>query len=170
MNSQLSRALKKQFHKKMAAELPEFQKAGTELGGVIYRKHDAENGRYLFIFLEPNPKSDRFTLELAAATVPNFPFNLLPGEQEPPREVRYRIATFLEKKSDAWWNVNVSESPLPDFDAIMRTLEPEAIQNGLVKVPELVEDAFRQLQAVLPKFISTLPREQVAKGWSPLSR
>src|SRR5258708_324092 len=60
------------------------------------------------------------------------------------------------------------ESPLPDFDAIMRTFEPEAIQNGLVKVPELVEDAFRQLQAVLPKFISTLPREQVAKGWSPL--
>ena len=80
MNSELSRVLKKQFHKKMVAELPEFQKAGTELGGVIYRKHDAENGRYLFIFLEPNTKSDRFTLELAAATVPNFPFNLLPGE------------------------------------------------------------------------------------------
>src|SRR5262249_26433676 len=110
MNSQLSRVLKREFHNRMNARLPEFQEAGTEFGGVIYRKHDEDNGRYIFIFLEPDPKSDRFTLELASATSPNFPFNLLPGEQEPPREIRYRIRTFLEKKSDGWWNVNVSDS------------------------------------------------------------
>jgi hypothetical protein len=169
MNSELSRVLKKEFHKRMAADLPEFQKAGTESGGVIYRRHDVENSRYIFIFLEPNPKSDRFTLELATATVPKFPFNLLPGEQEPPREVRYRIRTFLEKKSDGWWNVNVSESQYPDLDAIMKTLQPEAIQKGLSKLPKLVEDAFKQLQSILPKFMATLPREEVVKGWSPLS-
>ena len=75
----------------MVAGLPEYQKIGREFGGVIYRKHDAENGRYLFIFLEPNPKSDRFTLELAVAPALNFPFNLLPGDHEPTGKARYRI-------------------------------------------------------------------------------
>ena len=154
----------------MVLGLPAFQKVGTESGGVVYRSHDSQNGRFLFVFLEPNPKSDRFTLELASTTIPSFPFSLLPGEQAPPREVRYRLGTFLKKKFDGWRDVNVSESRFPDLGSIMKTFEPEAIQRGLDKLPQLVDDAFQQLVSVLPEFISSLPKENVVKGWSPLVR
>ena len=63
----------------------------------------------------------------------------------------------------------MSQSQLPNFDEILKTFEPEAIQSGLAKLPGLVEDAFQQLESVLPKFLSALPKADVTKGRAPLS-
>lgn len=140
----------------MSANLPDFSKSGTAFGGTIYRKHDDETGKYVFIFLEPNVKDDRFTLELASSTAVDFPFHLLPGTKDPSGEARYRIRTFLEEKTDGWWNVNISESRLPDLEAIAKTFEPQAIHEGLLRLPDLVDDAFEQLKSALPKFLATI--------------
>lgn len=156
MNSELSRVLKREFHEKMVAGLPEFEKAGTATGGTVYRKYDTTTGLYIFVFVQPHSKEDRFTLELGSSPTKDFPFAILPGDHEPNGEARYRIGKFLAQKTVGWWNVNVPESRLPDWDAIMKTFEPEAIQNGLARLPGLVEDAVEQVKSALPRFLATI--------------
>ncbi|HLY98567.1 MAG TPA: hypothetical protein VKT33_05825 [Candidatus Angelobacter sp.] len=161
MNSGISRALKKEFHKKMVADLPEFQRAGTATGGTVYRKYDVTTGLYIFVFVQPHSKEDRFTLELGSSLTKDFPFAILPGDHAPNGEARYRINRFLKQKTDGWWNVNMPESRLPDWDAIMKTFEPEAIQKGLARLPKLVDDAVEQVKFALPRFLATI---QVTSG------
>jgi hypothetical protein len=155
MKSELSRLLKKEFHKRMVAGLPECQKVATAFGGYVYREKDEGSGRYIFIFLSPDPKYDRFTIELAASTAPDFPLDLLPGEDSTAGTVRRRIRGFLERKSDGWWRVNESDQLL-DLDAFMSLRTRAKMDEAAAKIPELVDDAFRQLKAALPKFLATI--------------
>lgn len=154
MKTELSRILKQEFDKKMGAALPEFQKIGTAFGGVIYRKAKDERGKYLFVFMMPAPKLDRFTLELGASTTPDFPFHILPGEVDATGAVRYRIRKFLDTKTEGWWNLN--ESHMPDFAAIMKTFETEEIRRAAARIPNLVDNAFQGLLSAIPKFLATL--------------
>ena len=140
----------------MVSSLPDFEQAGRATGGVIYRKHDRSLGLYIYVFIQPHSKEDRFTLELASSPTRRFPFELMPGDHQPTGEARYRISRILETKSDGWWNVNVSESHLPDLAAIMKTFEPEAIKKALDKLPGLVDDAFDRLKSALPKFLTAI--------------
>src|SRR5579859_3350796 len=107
MNSGISRALKKEFHKKMVADLPEFQRAGTATGGTVYRKYDVTTGLYIFVFVQPHSKEDRFTLELGSSLTKDFPFAILPGDHAPNGEARFRINRFLKQKTDGWWHINI---------------------------------------------------------------
>jgi hypothetical protein len=155
MKSPLSTVLKVEFDKKMKSGLPGFQKTATAFGGVVYRKHDAVIQRNVFVFLEPDSKYDRFTLELAISSSPEFPFDILPGDRTPDGTVRSRIRSFLEPKCDGWWRANESDQLL-DHDAILKMLTPAKVDEAAARIPALVDDAFHQLQAALPRFLAAV--------------
>jgi len=96
----------------MASKLPAFSKTGTAFGGIIYRKRDDESGRSIFLFLYPDSKYDRFTLEFAACASPDFPFGKLPDDRSSDGTARNRIRSFLEQKSHGWWRANRSDELL----------------------------------------------------------
>lgn len=155
MKSELARVLKERFHKKMASELPDFAKTGTAFGGIIYRRRDNASARNVFIFLEPDSKYDRFTLELAASASSEFPFDILPGEKPPSGAARYRIRSFLDPELDGWWRANESDELL-DIAAFMNLGSKEKVDQAGARIPHLVEDAFKQLLAALPKFMALI--------------
>ncbi len=156
MRSQLASILRKEFHRKMTAAFPSFLKTGTAFGGVIYRKREDALQRNLFVFLEPDSKYNRFTLEFAASTESDFPFEILPGDKTP-AAVRNRIRTFLEQKSDGWWRADESDRLL-DPAAIMALQGEENVAAAAARIPRLVDDAFKQLQTALPRFLASLQR------------
>jgi hypothetical protein len=159
MKSELARNLKREFHKRMIAGLPNCQKVATAFGGYVYRDQDKGSGRYVFIFLSPDLKYDRFTIELAASARPDFPFDILPGEDSPTGAVRRRIRGFLEEKSDGWWRLNESDQLL-DLKAFMSLNNKAKIDEAAATIPLLVDDAFRELKSALPKFLATLRFEE----------
>jgi hypothetical protein len=155
MKSRLSTVLRKEFHKKMTCGLPDFEKSGTAFGGVIYRKRDDVIQRNVFVFLEPDPKYDRFTLELAVSLAPEFPFDILPGNRTPAGSARSRIRSYLEPKSDGWWRANQADQLL-EHTPILHLLTPASVDLAAARLPALVDDAFHQLQAALPRFLATI--------------
>ena len=155
MKSRLSQVLKKEFHAKMSAGRPDFQKVGTAFGGLIYRKQSGAGGHYIFIFLSPDSKYDRFTIELASSTTPDYPFDILPGESISGGAARSRIRSFLERRSDGWWRANESDQ-LIDIDAYMNLQSKPRMDDALARIPHLVEDAFQQLPSALAKFLATI--------------
>lgn len=159
MQSQLTRVLRTEFHKKMAATLPAFSKTKTAFGGLIYRKRDDTSGRYIFLFLYPSPKYDRFTVEFAASASPDFPFGMLPGDRPSDGGARTRIRSFLEQKSDGWWRANKSDELL-EIAALMNLRSGEQVAAAAARIPQLVNDVFVQLQPALSRFL-------IAVGASP---
>lgn len=132
--------------------LPSFEKAGTDFGGVIYRKRDSDNQRYLFIFLSPSPKFDRFTVELAANSNGEFPFKLLPGDRSPDGAARERIRRVTSGVNDGWWNLNHSHDP--DMKAILES--QERVFTATSAIPGLVEDAIQRVSEAVPIFLRSL--------------
>ncbi|MBI3661727.1 MAG: hypothetical protein HY234_01565 [Acidobacteria bacterium] len=147
----MSTSLRKAFHKMMKSRLPDFQKAGTDFGGILYRKRDIEAKRYIFVLFYPDPKFDRFTIELASNDGPQFPFQLLPGDQVEGAS-RVRIRKFLPKGHDGWWNLTSSHEV--DIKRFQESLED--VEGGLVRMPAAVEDAMEQLRSALRAFVHSL--------------
>jgi hypothetical protein len=154
MKSRLSTVLKKEFHRKMRG-IPGFQKTGTSMGGVIYRKYDEVIQRNVFILLWPHSEFDSFTLEVAVSFALEFPFDILPGDRTPAGTVRSRIRGYLGPKSDGWWRIN-EDALLADFETALELRTPDKIAEATTRIPALVDNAFNQLQAALPRFLATI--------------
>jgi len=135
----------------MKSMLPSFQKAGTDFGGVIYRKWDHADKKYVFIFLSPSPKFDRFTVELAVNPEAEFPFSILPGDKSPRGAARERIRRFSNKK-DGWWDLNHSHEP--DMKLILEA--KDKVFKATSAIPGLVEDAVLQICQAIPVFLQSL--------------
>jgi hypothetical protein len=140
----------------MKSLLPSFEKVGTDFGGVIYRKWDSDNQQYLFVFLSPSPKFDRFTVELAVNSKGEFPFSLLPGDKSPDGAVRERIRKFTSGVNHGWWNLNRSHEP--DMKAILES--QEQVFTATSAIPGLVDDAVRRVCEAVPIFLRSLESTQ----------
>ena len=154
MQTLLSKPLKLQFHQKIKSALPDFRKVGTDFGGVIYRQHDETGQRYIFIFLSPSPKLDRFTVELAVNSVPQYPFEILPGDKIERGAARQRIRQFFPNSGDGWWNLNRSHEIEPNISLHLQ--DRGDVQAALSKIPAAVQDAIEKVCGALPKFIRSL--------------
>lgn len=155
MKSVLSKTVKSEFHQRMRTFLPSFQKVETDFGGVIYRRPQEIGGKYIFIFLSPSPKFDRFTIELASSSEPTFPFDLLPGDKTPLGTARERIRKFLPGGTDGWWNLNRSHEP--EMGAVIESLGDT--HKSASTIPALVADAVEQIQQALPRFLESLEKQ-----------
>ena len=154
MQTTLSKALKSQFHEKLKLKLPDFQKIGTDFGGVIYRKREEDRCRYIFIFLSPSPKLDRFTIEFAANRMAEYPFELLPGQKTSEGVTRYRIRKFMVSKGDGWWNLNRSHEL--EADLSKHLADGSDVSSALSKIPAAVDDAIGQILATITPFLRAL--------------
>lgn len=154
MKSQLSKVLKAAFHHKMKTMLPSLEKAGTDFGGVIYRQREEDGRRYIFVFLYPDPKYDRFTIEFAANSLSTYPFEVLPGDKGGGKALRCRIGRFLGTRMDFWWKLNRSDELEPNFKRYLQ--DHRDLQGALSKIPDAVQDAIDQIVVALPKFIGSL--------------
>lgn len=152
MKSILSKTLKSEFHEKMRAVLPSFEKVGTDFGGVIYRSSKASGKYNVFVFLSPSPKLDRFTIEFATSKDTNFPFKLLPGERSDDGTARERIRKFLPRHGDGWWNLTSSHEPDP-----VKVMAAQVVREADVsRVKPVVEDALACLSDALPRFLAQI--------------
>src|SRR5690349_20992587 len=156
MKSALSQALKLEFHRRMKSVMPSFEKAGTDFGGVIYRQWDRDSERYVFVFLSPSQKFDRFTIELAVNSKAEFPFSLVPGDRSPDGAARERIRKFVFGVNDGWWNLNRSHEP--DMMAILESQEQSYTATSVI--PGLVEDSVRRVVEAVPVFLKSLKSAQ----------
>jgi hypothetical protein len=154
MQTILSKALKSQFHQKLKLRLPDFQKVGTDFGGVIYRKHEVDRGRYIFIFLSLSPKLDRFTIEFAVNRTAEYPFELLPGDKTPHGAARYRIRKFMKSKGDGWWNLNRSHEL--EADLSKHVSDRLDVSSALSEIPTAIDDAIEQILAAITLFLRSI--------------
>ena len=150
MRSAVSKVLKAEFHKRMRKALPSFEKIGTEFGGVIYRKSNQSRRRNVFVFLSPSPKYDRFTIELAISSAPNFPFDLLPGEKGAAGGTRLRVRK-TALGGGGWWSLNRSDEP-----DIVKILAAQAdVESSLSNIGPAVENAILCLCDALESFVGS---------------
>src|SRR5260221_258449 len=155
MKAKLGKVLRSEFHKRMSACLPEFEKAEDFNGRRVYRRRDLATGYYIFVVVWPHTKIDSFTFELAANLEARYPHQLLPQSPEevsPDGAVRMRIQRFLEpttKADHGWWRVNLTHTT--DLAAFMNSYK--TVDEDAAKLPAIVEDAFGDLQKALPKFM-----------------
>jgi hypothetical protein len=156
MNSRLSKSLKAEFHNSLKAALPVFEKIGTNSGGVIYRQTDSI-ATTADIYLSFYIRIPRWTVSrsnLRPTLVPEYPFELLPGERTPQAGPRCRIGKFLGSKTDQWWHLNRSHELEPDFEKHLK--DRRDIESALSKLPSAVTEAVEKTALVLPQFVKFL--------------
>src|SRR5512135_3669530 len=108
MKAPLAKALRREWQILMRSYFPEFTKMGTFAGGVVYRHFDDAVQRYIYIYLQPHSKNDSFIIEFAASRSVEYPFDILPGQNDVSGVVRARINEFSSLPVGGWWNLNRS--------------------------------------------------------------
>jgi hypothetical protein len=151
MKTALAKSLKSEFDSKFREVFPQLDKLSNEFGGVVYLMQGRNDGYFIFVFLSPSPKFDRFTIEFAANSEARFPFELFPGDRDKAAR-RERIRTVYTGTSDGWWNL--SDSHQPDLELVLKAQSD--LEGAFNRVLPAVNKAVTSLRKALPDFLASL--------------
>jgi len=136
-------ALKREFESQLKRALPNFGRVSGTKGPPLYSWNPQESLSF-FLLLVIDPHWERFTVEVAWSSRPEFPWNgdLFSSPFELTDEgKRFRLARLInETGPDVWWEL----APRPQLEDIPAAIMPSA-ETLLTKVPKRVREAVDQI-------------------------
>ncbi len=144
MVGKVATALKREFEGELKKTLPIFRRVRGTKGPPLY-SWNPQGSLTFFLLLVIDPLWERFTVEVAWSSRPEFPWNgdLFCSPFEWTDEGRrFRLARLIaENMTDVWWEL-APKPGLEDIPAIITVPSTEAL---LTEIPKRVREAVEQI-------------------------